>query len=190
MSDKGNVTQLLLDVQKGNREAADRLAPLVYDELRRTARAIFSRERPGHTLQPTAVANDVFMRLVEDSRVDWQSRAHFMGIAARGMRQVLVDHARSRHRLKRGGDAARVPLDENLVFSTGKSPEILALDDALSALAQLDPRQAHIVEMRYFGGLTGEEIAEALSISTATVTRDLRVAQMWLYKTMTNAPPV
>jgi RNA polymerase sigma factor (TIGR02999 family) len=186
MSEKGDVTQLLLDVQSGNRDAAELLAPLIYDELRRVARGVFSRERPGHTLQPTAVANDVFMRLIESSRVDWQSRAHFMGIAARGMRQILVDHARSRNRVKRGGDAARVPLDERLAFSDEKSPEILALDDALNALSKLDPRQAQIIEMRFFGGLTGEEIAEALEISTATVTRELRVAQMWLYREMNN----
>jgi RNA polymerase sigma factor (TIGR02999 family) len=127
------------------------------------------------------------MRLIESSRVDWQSRAHFMGIAARGMRQVLVDHARSRRRVKRGGDADRVPLDERIAFSDEKSPEILALDDALNVLAKLDPRQAQIIEMRFFGGLTGEEIAEALKISTATVTRELRVAQMWLYREMNNA---
>lgn len=186
MSEKGNVTQLLLDVRSGNRDAAELLAPLIYDELRRVARGVFSQERPGHTLQPTSLANDVFMRLIESSSVDWQSRAHFMAIAARGMRQVLVDHARSRHRVKRGGDAARVPLDERLAFSDEKSPEILALDDALNALSKLDPRQAQIVEMRFFGGLTGEEIAEALKISTATVTRDLRVAQMWLYREMNN----
>jgi RNA polymerase sigma-70 factor, ECF subfamily len=184
MATRGEVTQLLHGVRMGDESAVDRLAPLVYEELRRVARGIFRRERADHTLQPTALVHEVFMKLVDESDVNWQSRAHFMAIAARAMRRVLVDHSRAQSAEKRGGGNELVPLDQAVVYSEDRSPEILLLDRALDELAALDPRQARIVELRFFGGLTGEEIAEAVGISTATVTRELRVAQAWLYRAM------
>lgn len=184
MPSSGDVTQLLLSVQKGDQDAIDRLAPLVYDEMRRLARLLFRKERPGHTLQPTVLVHEVFMSLVDQTRVNWQSRAHFMAIASRAMRRVLVDYSRAHQAEKRGGGGPKVPLEENLVYTEEKSPEILLLDHALDELAQLDPRQARIVELRFFGGLTGEEIAEATGVSTATVTRELRIAQAWLHRAM------
>ena len=184
MPTRGEVTQLLQGVRLGDQSAIERLAPLVYDELRRVARGVFRRERAGHTLQPTALVNEVFMKLVDEADVNWQSRAHVMAIAARAMRRVLVDHSRAQNAAKRGGGNEVVPLDEAVVYSEDRSPEILLLDHALTDLAQLDPRQARIVELRFFGGLTGEEIAEAVGVSTATVTRELRVAQAWLYRAM------
>lgn len=185
MSQSGEVTELLRSVQKGDQEAVERLAPLVYEEMRRLARMVFRKERPGHTLQPTVLANEVFMKLVDQTQANWQSRAHFLAIASRAMRRVLVDYSRAHQAEKRGGGNAKVPLEENLVYSEEKSPEILLLDRALDKLAELDPRQARIVELRFFGGLTGEEIAEAVGVSTATVTRELRIAQAWLHRAMT-----
>jgi RNA polymerase sigma factor (TIGR02999 family) len=184
MSASGEVTELLRNLRSGDQQAVDRLAPLVYDELRLVARMAFRRERADHTLQPTALANEVFMKLVDQTDVNWQSRAHFMAIASRAMRRVLVDHSRAHSAEKRGGGAGMVPLDEAVVYTEDRSPEILLLDRALNELAKLDLRQARIVELRFFGGLTGEEIAEAVGISTATVTRELRVAQAWLHRAM------
>ena len=171
-------------MQSGDQQAVDRLAPLVYDELRRVARMVFRKERSDHTLQPTALVNEVFMKLVDQTHVNWQSRAHFMAIASRAMRRVLVDHSRAHSAEKRGGGAGAVPLDEAVAYTEDRSPDILLLDRALEDLAKLDPRQARIVELRFFGGLTGEEIAETVGISTATVTRELRIAQAWLYRAM------
>lgn len=184
MSTSGEVTELLRHVQSGDQQALDRLAPLVYDELRRVARMVFRKERSDHTLQPTALVNEVFMKLVDQTDVSWHSRAHFMAIASRAMRRVLVDHSRAHTAEKRGGGAGVVPLDEALAYSEDRSPDILLLDRALDDLAKLDPRQARIVELRFFGGLTGEEIAETVGVSTATVTRELRIAQAWLYRAM------
>jgi len=184
MPNRGEVTQLLHSARSGDHDAVERLAPLVYDELRRVARGVFRRERAGHTLQPTVLVHEVFMKLVDESEVNWQSRAHFMAIAARAMRRVLVDHSRAQNAEKRGGGNEIVPLDEAVVYTQESSPEILLLDRALNDLAKLDPRQARIVELRFFGGLTGEEIAEAVGVSTATVTRELRIAQAWLYRAM------
>jgi RNA polymerase sigma-70 factor, ECF subfamily len=173
------VTQLLVDWSKGDREALDRLVPYVYDELHRLARHYMRRERVGHTLQTSALINEAYLRLV-DQTVAWKNRAHFFGIAARLMRQILVDHARAHKYAKRGGDAEQVSLDKAANLAQSRAAELVALDEALNSLAAIDPQQARIVEMRFFGGLTIEETAEALGISHATVERDWSVARAWL----------
>jgi len=176
-----DVTLLLAELTKGNERAASRLIPLVYDELRRLAGHYMRRERPDHTLQATAVVHEAYLKLVEQRSVDWQGRAHFFGIAAQIMRRILIDHARGHLREKRGGRQEAVPLEEALVFSPQQSHELLKLDDSLDRLAALDPRQAKIVELRFFGGLTVEETAEVLGISPKTVKRDWSVAKAWLH---------
>jgi len=175
-----DVTVLLAEIAKGNQEAASRLIPLVYDEMRRVANRQMRRERPDHTLQATAVVHEAYLKLVEQ-HTDWQSRAHFFAVAARVMRHILIDHARGHLRTKRGGDKVVVPLDEALVLTPEKSAEVLAVDEALQRLARLDERQSKIVEMRFFGGLSVEEIAEVLDISSITVKRDWAAAKAWLY---------
>ncbi|HEV3468898.1 MAG TPA: sigma-70 family RNA polymerase sigma factor [Pyrinomonadaceae bacterium] len=175
------LTQLLVAWSDGDQKALDELFPLVYDELRQVARRHKRRERRGHTLRTTALVNDAYLRLVDQRHVRWQNRAHFFAIAAQMMRRILVDHARSKHYEKRGGGAVHVPLEEAAVLAEGKAAEILALDEALRALAELDPRRARVVELRYFGGLSNEEIAEVLKVSTNTVTRDWNMARAWLY---------
>ena len=152
------------------------------NELRRLARRQMDRERPGHTLQATALVNEVFIRLIDGKQVHWRNRAHFFAIAARLMRRVLVDSARARHYQKRGGGAAMLSLDEALTMSPERGREIIALDDALTTLAQADPRKSQVVELRYFGGLSVEETAEALQVSPDTVTRDWRLARGWLLR--------
>jgi RNA polymerase sigma factor (TIGR02999 family) len=184
MTPSGDVTRLLLNLQAGDASVVEQLTPLVYDELRRMARNLFRRERLDHTLQPTALVHEAFVKLVDQTQVSWESRAHFLAIAARAMRQILVDHSRHHRAEKRGKGEAKVPLDEQLVYSDERAPQIVALDDALTSLAEFDARKARIVELRYFGGLTGEEISQATGVSTATVSRELRVAQAWLYKAM------
>jgi len=176
----GDLTKLLSEVAKGDKVAASQLVPLVYREMRRLAAAYMRRERENHTLQATALVHEAYLKLV-DQRTDWQSRAHFFGVAAQVMRHILIDHARGHSRAKRGGAKEAVTLDEGLVFSDEKSEELLALDEALQRLAKLDTRQAKVVEMRFFGGLTVEETAEALSISPITVKRDWSLARAWLY---------
>lgn len=163
-----------------------RLMPLVYDELRRIADALFRGERAGHTLQPTALVNEAYLRLLEtDGRVEWQNRAHFFGVAARLMRQILVNHAVARNAEKRGGGQTLVPLDEaEISGGRARAVEILELHDALEKLAALDERQARIVELRFFGGLTLEETAEFLQISVMSVRREWATAKIWLYKTL------
>ena len=176
----GDLTKLLSEVAKGDKVAASQLVPLVYSEMRRLSAAYMRRERENHTLQATALVHEAYLKLV-DQRTDWQSRAHFFGVAAQVMRHILIDHARGHSRAKRGGAKEAVTLDEGLVFSDEKSEELLALDEALQRLAKLDTRQAKVVEMRFFGGLTVEETAEALSISPITVKRDWSLARAWLY---------
>lgn len=176
----GDLTKLLSEVAKGDKVAASQLVPLVYSQMRRLAAAYMRRERENHTLQATALVHEAYLKLV-DQRTDWQSRAHFFGVAAQVMRHILIDHARGHSRAKRGGAKEAVTLDEGLVFSDEKSEELLALDEALQRLAKLDTRQAKVVEMRFFGGLTVEETAEALSISPITVKRDWSLARAWLY---------
>lgn len=173
------VTQLLLAWSDGDHGALDELTPLVYDELRRLAGAYLRRERRGHTLQSSALVHEAFLRMV-DQRVAWQNRAHFFGVAAQLMRRILVDYARNRGASKRGGDQTHLALDEALDEAEAQDADVIALDDALNSLAALDPRQSRIVEMRYFGGLTIEETAEALGVSHATVEREWNLARAWL----------
>jgi RNA polymerase sigma-70 factor (ECF subfamily) len=174
------VTRLLLAWSEGDKEAFDRLVPLVYDELRRLAQSYMRRERANQTLQTTALIHEAYLRLIDANRVKWQNRAHFFGVAARLMRQMLVAFARERGYQKRGGGASRVSLDEAMVIDEGRDEDLVALDEALGALAQFDARKAQVVEMRFFGGLTEDEIAAALGVSTETVRRDWRLARSWL----------
>ena len=177
------VTTLLHAWRRGDQGAFGRLTPLVYDELRRRARHYLCGERPNHTLTPTALVHEVYMRMVNIDQVDWRDRTHFFALAARQMRRLLVDSARARRYQKRGGGALNVTFEEGLV-ATDRSPDLLALDDALDVLALQDERKAKVVELRFFGGLTNEEIAAALGISTDTVTRDWQMAKLWLRREM------
>ena len=176
-----DVTQLLNAWSDGRQEALDELMPIVYQELRRLARSYLRGERDEHTLQPTALVNEAYLRLVDQRNVRWQSRSHFYGIAAQLMRRILVDHARKRHSEKRGGGDARIPFDEALGMPT-KARDLVALDDALSDFAKLDPRCAKIVELRQFGGLSIDETATALGVSPATVKRRWEFGRTWLFK--------
>ena len=177
------VTRLLLKWTEGDKQALEDLLPLVYDELRRLAKSYLHRERPGHTLQSTALVHEAYMRLV-DQNVSWQSRAHFFGIAAQMMRRILVDHARGKNAAKRGDGAVQVTLDEGLVAANERDVNVLALDASLIKLAALDAQQSQIVELRFFAGLSIEETAEILKISPATVKRDWAMAKAWLYREM------
>jgi RNA polymerase sigma-70 factor (ECF subfamily) len=178
----GDVTQLLADVQNGRPDAAPQLMPLVYEELRRLARGQMRRERPDHTLQATALVHEAYFRLVNQPERTWQNRTHFIRIAAQVMRRMLIDYARARRTAKREGGLQRVPLEEPLLLTEEQSDEILALNEALERLAQFDARQSRIVELRFFGGLTVEETAEALGTSPKTVKRDWSVARAWLHR--------
>ena len=181
-----NVTQLLLGWGKGDKEALDQLLPLVYDELRRQAARYLRRERAGHTLQTTALIHEAYIRLVDQKRVHWQNRAHFFGIAAQLMRRILVDHARAKKRVKRGGSDVRVSLAESALTVKNRDLDVLALDQALDRLAQVDEQQARVVELRFFSGLSVEETAEVLKISTATVKREWSMAKAWLHREITH----
>ena len=176
------VTELLLAWNSGDEAALEKLLPLVYDELHRLAHRYLGGERPGHLLQTTALVNEAYLRLVDSSRVQWQNRAHFFAVSAQLMRRVLVDFARARNYQKRGGAAVQVSLDETLVGSTERSADLVVLDDALNALAQTDERASRVVELRFFGGLSIEETAEALKISPETVKRDWQWAKAWLLR--------
>ena len=175
------VTQLLQAWSLGDSLALKKLTPLVYKELHRLAHRYMGFENPGHTLQTTALVNEAHLRLVSN-QASWQNRAHFFAISAQLMRQILVDFARSRHQWKRGGKVQRVSLDEALISSQEPDADLVALDDALTALASVDPRKARVVELRFFGGLSVEETAEVLKVSTDTVLRDWRLAKMWLMR--------
>ena len=166
----------------GDQTAFDRLVPIVHGELRRTAARCMAGERKGHTLQPTALVNEVYLRLVEINRVRWQDRAHFFAMAARLMRRVLVDHARARGYQKRGGGMPIVPLDESMTPASSPTPDMLAIDDALQALEKADERKARVVELRFFGGLSVDETASVLNVSPQTVMRDWRLAKAWLLR--------
>jgi len=178
------VTQLLLDWSNGNQAAGDQLMPLVYEELHRLAHQYMNRESPGHTLQTSGLVNEAYLRLVDQREVHWQNRAHFFGIAAQLMRRILVDYARSRHYVKRGGEAQRVSFDEAVIVSPERATEVVALDDALVRLAVIDKRKSQIVEFRFFGGLSIEETAEVLKVSPGTIMRDWTLAKAWLRKEM------
>jgi RNA polymerase sigma factor (TIGR02999 family) len=185
-SERGQVTDLLNRFREGDAHAEAQLIPLVYDELRRLASRYLNRERGDHTLQPTALVHEAFIRMVNEDQPPWQNRAHFFGVAARLMRQILVDHARRRQSLKRGGSRERTDLDEEFtVYSPEKSAELLALDEALDRLAQQDERQSRVVEMKYFVGLDIDDIAKVLDISPRTVKRDWTMAKAWLHQEMT-----
>jgi RNA polymerase sigma factor (TIGR02999 family) len=189
-SPPSEVTQLLLAWSEGDPVALEQLTPLVHRELRRIANNHFRRERPGHTLQATALVNEVYLRLVDQRQVDWQNRAHFFAIAARLMRRILVDHARSRLVAKRGGGAMQISFDEAAILSPERSAEIVALDDALANLAAMDRRKSQVVELRFFGGLSVEETARALNISPNTVLRDWSTAKAWLYRELRMEAPL
>ncbi len=176
-----DVTLLLTQVANGNQDAAARLIPLVYEELHRLAERRLRLERPNHTLQPTALVHEAYLKLVAQRNANWQSRAHFFALASQLMRRILVDYARSRLRAKRGGKQVKLPLDEALLFTEDRCDELLALDESLERLEKLDARQSRIVELRFFGGLTVEEAAEVLGISPKTVKREWSTAKAWLY---------
>ena len=179
-SPQKDLTQLLLAWSDGDQAAFEQLVPLIYEELRRLARRYMARERAGHTLQTTALVNEAYLRLIDAQRVHWQNRAHFFAVSAQVMRRILVDFARARRNLKRGGGAAQVSLDEALVVSPERGADLLALDEALCRLADLSPRQSRVVELRYFGGLNEEEVAEVLKVSPRTVRSDWSLARAWL----------
>jgi RNA polymerase sigma-70 factor (ECF subfamily) len=179
-----DVTQLLLAWSQGEHTALEKLTPLVYKELHRLARRYMRGERSDHTLQTTALVNEAYLRLIDCSKVRWQNRAHFLAISAQVMRRVLVDMARSRNYQKRGGEAEKLPLDDALAVSDERSTDLVVLDDALSALAAVDPRKSQVVELRFFGGLSSQETAEVLKVSPDTVLRDWKLAKVWLLREM------
>jgi RNA polymerase sigma factor (TIGR02999 family) len=181
------VTDLLMNWSKGDLEAREALMPLVYDELRRLAASYLRRERPDHTLQATALVNEAYLRLVEEKNVNWHSRSHFFGVSAKLMRRILVDHARGHLAEKRGSGMPKVGLTEAIAMSKEQPADLLALDESLTRLAELDPQQGRIVELRVFAGLTVEETAQLLKISRATVKRDWAVAKAWLLRDLHNA---
>jgi len=182
MAEQRNITQLLTAWSAGDKAALDALIPVVYDELRRQASRYLRRERPGHTLQTTALINEAYLRLVDQKKTRWQNRAQFFGIAAQLMRRILVDHARARHRAKRGGSDIRVSLTDATAATSDETLDLVELDEALNRLAEIDPQQSKIVELRFFSGLNVEETAAALSISPATVKRDWSMAKAWLHR--------
>jgi RNA polymerase sigma factor (TIGR02999 family) len=182
-----DISALLRAWSDGDQSALERLTPIVYDELRRLARRYMKRERPGHSLQTAALVNEAYMRLVDYERMQWQNRAHFFAVSSQLMRRILVDHAR-RHNLKRGGGVQHVSLDEAAVVGGDQDADLVALDNAMDALLRIDPRKVQVVEMRFFGGLSVEETAEVLKVSTITVKRDWRAARAWLYRELTGGP--
>jgi RNA polymerase sigma factor (TIGR02999 family) len=182
MPSQNQITQILVDWGNGDEAALEKLTPLVYNELHRLARQYMRRERPGHTLQTSALVNEAFIRLIDWKNVKWQDRSHFFAVSARLMRRILVDFARSRNYAKRGGAARNVTLEEANVVSREKSADIVALNDALDSLARLNERQGRVVELRFFGGLELEEIAEVLEVSVGTVRRDWSLARAWLHR--------
>lgn len=182
MTSQHEITRLLGAWSGGDRQALEKLTPLVYEELRRLARRYLSQERPGHTLQSTALVHEAYLKLAGQHRVEWQNRAHFFGIAAQLIRRILVDYARTRHAEKRGAHFPKLSLDEAIAVPGGRELDLVALDDALELLARVDPRQGRVVELRFFAGLSVEEIAEVLQTSPATVKRDWTAAKAWLFR--------
>jgi len=181
-----DVTDLLIEWGKGDQEALNKLMPLVYDELHRLASPLLRRERAGHTLQTTALVHEAYLELVDQRNVNWQNRVHFFNVAAQAMRHVLVDHARRRRALKRGGDFCRLSIDKAVISSEEKDADLLDLNEALNSLAAMDPQQSRVVELRVFGGLSVEETAEALGISPRTVKREWSMAKAWLHRQLRN----
>lgn len=182
------ITELLVAWGNGDQASLEKLTPLVYSELHRLARRYMGRERPGHTLQTSALVNEAYIRLIDWKSVQWQNRAHFFAVSAQLMRRILVDFARSRDYAKRGGGARQVSLDDAAVVPTGRGADLVALDEALNTLATLDARQSRVVELRFFGGLKLEEIAEVLKVSVGTVRRDWSLARAWLHRELDKAP--
>jgi RNA polymerase sigma factor (TIGR02999 family) len=181
------ITQMLIELTDGNPEVVNQILPHIYDELRKLAGSYLRRERSDHTLQPTALVHEAYMKLVDQKQVKWQNRAHFFGIAAQVMRRILMDHARKHKAEKRGGDADKLPLEEEiLLISHDSSNQLIALDDALKTLAEIDPQKAKIVELRYFGGLSIEETAEVTGVSVPTINRQWRMAKAWLFGQLSN----
>jgi RNA polymerase sigma factor (TIGR02999 family) len=181
-----DVTRLLAEWAKGNSQALEELTPLVYRELQQLAASYLRKDRDGHTLQPTALVHEAYLRLVGGTSPNWQNRSHFYGVAARLMRQVLVDHARRKKAEKRGGSKVRISLEEAVSFELERSRDIVALDHSLEALEKIDARKCRVIELRYFGGLSMEEIAQSLEVSLITVRRDLRMAEAWLHNRLQN----
>lgn len=183
------VTRLLVELNNGNHAAIESLMPLVYDELRRIAARHLNRERLDHTLQPTALVHEAYMRLVDQRTPHWQNRLHFMSVAATMMRRVLIDHAKARHRVRRGGNQQRVMLEDNIAGTDNRVIEVLAIDEALEKLALLDAQQARVVELRFFGGLSVEETAQVMGVSTPTVKRYANSARAFLHREMRREDP-
>ncbi len=183
------VTQLLVAWSHGDQAALDRLLPMVYDELHRLAHRYMRRENPGHSLQTTALVHEAYLRLTEGKPVNWQNRTHFFAVSANVMRRILVDIANANGAQKRGGNLHHVPLDEALVISEDREADLVALDDALNALAKIDARKSQVIELRFFGGLSVEETAEALKVSPDTVLRDWRLAKSWLMRELSGKNP-
>lgn len=191
-SSPAEVTTLLNRLAEGDQAAAAKLVPLVYNELRRIAKSRLRHERPDHTLQATALVNEAYLKLAAQREMKWQNRAQFFGVASQAMRRILVDYARGQQRLRRGGKQKKVGFDEVVLVCSDRTAEVLAVNESLDKLEKLDPRQARMVELRYFGGLAIEEIAEVVAVSSKTVTRELKVAKAWLYgelRQSTNATP-
>jgi RNA polymerase sigma-70 factor (ECF subfamily) len=183
-----DISKLLRAWTGGDQSALDKLTPIVYNELHRLARRYMKRERPGHSLQTSALVNEAYMRLVDYERMQWQNRAHFFAVSAQLMRRILVEHAR-RHNLKRGGGVQHVSLEEAAVVGGDQDTDLVELDNAMNTLARIDPRKVQVVEMRFFGGLSVEETAEVLKVSTVTVKRDWTAARAWLYRELTGGTP-
>ena len=182
-------TQIVEQVSQGNRDAVDQLLPLVYDELKQLAAHYMKSEASGHPLQPTALVHEAFLRLVDQDQVSYQGQTHFFALGAQAMRRILVDHARARGRQRRGGDRQRITLDAEAVFSRTREEDILVIDDLLKELSELDSRQAQIVELRFFGGLTVEDVAEALGLSKRTIEAEWTMARAWLRSQLSEEPP-
>ena len=183
--DTHRVTNLLIELSDGKREVVDEILPLIYGELKRIAANYLRRERSDHTLQPTALVNEAYIKMIDITQVSWQNKAHFIGVAANQMRRILVDHARERNAQKRGGELQIVTLNEEIDKGDETSADLIALDEALDELAKMDTVKARIVELRYFGGLTMDEVAEVLGVSTITVKRHWKMAKAWLYGRLT-----
>lgn len=188
MGRRTDITAILNEASAGDESAVNRLMPLVYDELRALAQSYLRSERPDHTLQATALVHEAYVRLVKQEEVQWRNRAHFFAVAAQAIRRILVDHARGHQRAKRGGDRQRLLLDENVAAAAERDLDLVALDEALQALSQLHPRQAQIVELRFFGGLSLEEAAEYLKVSPRTVEGDWAMARAWLHRKLRAEP--
>lgn len=182
------ITAQLIAWSKGDAAALEQLMPAVYQELRRIADHYLRSEQSGHSLQPTALVHEAYLRLIDQKQVEWHNRAHFFGVAAQMMRRILIDHAKAKHRIKRGGTAPKISLDETVSFTRERAAELVALDDALQVLGEIDERKSRIVELRYFGGLTVEETAQVLGISDKTVMRDWKLAKAWLYDEINRRP--